>query len=202
MNTNSLTNRQKQAIETRNKIFNVTINLFNKMDFNEVTIRKICKESNVSVGTFYLYFKSKQEILYEIYKKADEIFEKTDIISMEDLNSFEKIIKLVKIQMDTFKIFQFNTDLVKELYIYQLHSDNNYFFSEERAFFIKLNLVVEEGQNNKEIRNDMLSKNITWRILRFMRGMIFDWLIHDGNYNYLETIINELSLYLNVFKYN
>lgn len=202
MVTETLTNRQKQAIETRNRIFNVTIDLFNKMDFNEVTIRTICKESNVSIGTFYLYFKSKQEILYEIYKKADEIFERTVIDSIEELNSFERIKELIKIQINTYEIFHFNTNLVKELYIYQLHSDNNYFLSEERDFFIKVKSVVEEGQNNKEIRNDMLSKDITWRILRFSRGMIFDWLINHGNYDYFETIINEISLYLNVFKYN
>ncbi|MCM1989479.1 TetR/AcrR family transcriptional regulator [Oceanirhabdus seepicola] len=202
MDTKNLTNRQKQAIETKNKIFNVTIDLFNEIDFNEVTIRKICKEANVSIGTFYLYFKSKQEILYEIYKKADEIFKKTDIVSRKDLNSFEKIIELIKIQMNTYETFHFNTNLVKELYIYQLHSENNYFLSEERDFFLQLNLVVEEGQNNQEIRNDLLSKDITWKILKFSRGMIFDWLIHHGNYNYIETNISELSLYLQVFKCN
>lgn len=198
MDDQNLTNRQKQAITTKKKIFDTTVELIAEMGFDKVTIRRICKEANVSTGTFYLYFDSKQDILFKVYQDADMLFNETDILTRKDLNSFEKIKELIKIQINIGK--NLNIDILKQIYTYHIHSDNEYFFSEKRSLFVSLNAVIIEGQNNKEIRNDMSSKEITWKILRFIRGIIFDWLIHDGNYALEETTIKELSLYLNVFK--
>jgi len=198
MDDQNLTNRQKQAITTRKKLFDTTIDLITQIGFDKVTIRSICKEANVSTGTFYLYFNSKQDILFKVYQDADMLLDETDILTRTDLNIFEKIKELIKIQMNISK--NLNIDILKQIYTYHIHSDNEYFFSEKRGFFVSLNAVIIEGQNNKKLRDDMSSKEITWKILRFVRGIIFDWLIHDGNYALEETTIKELSLYLNVFK--
>ncbi len=198
MNDQTLTNRQKQAVATKKKLFDITVDLITQIGFDKVTIRRICKEANVSTGTFYLYFKSKQDILFKVYQDADMLLDETDILIRTDLNSFEKIKELIKIQTNMGK--NLNIDILKQIYTYHIHSDNEYFFSEKRSFFINLNTVIIEGQNNEKLRDDMSSKEITWKILRFVRGIIFDWLIHDGSYDLEETTIKELSLYLNVFK--
>ncbi|WFD11866.1 TetR/AcrR family transcriptional regulator [Tepidibacter hydrothermalis] len=198
MDERNLTNRQKQAIATKKKIFDTTVDLITEIGFDKVTIRKICKEANVSTGTFYLYFKSKQDILFKVYKDADMLLDEANILTRKDLNSLEKIEELIKIQTNIGE--NLNIDILKQIYTYHIHSDNEYFFSEKRSFFVSLNSVVIEGQNNTELRNDICSKEITWKILRFVRGIIFDWLIHDGNYDLEETTIKELSLYLDVFK--
>lgn len=200
MDDQNLTNRQKQAIATKKKIFDTTVDLITQIGFDKVTIRRICKEANVSTGTFYLYFESKQDILFKVYKDADLLLGETNILTRKDLNSLKKIKELIKIQIDISK--NHNIDILKQIYTYHIHSDNEYFFSEKRIFFVSLNSVIIEGQNNKELRDDMSSKEITWKILRFVRGLIFDWLIHDGNYDLEYTTIKELSLYLNVFKCN
>ena len=93
-----------------------------------------------------------------------------------------------------------NIDALKQIYSYHIHSDNEYFFSEKRSFFISLNTAIIEGQNNKEIIDDIPSTEIAWKILRFVRGMIFDWIIRDCCYDLEENGIKELSLYLKVFK--
>jgi len=197
MDDQNLTNRQKQALATKKKIFDTTVDLITQMGFDKVTLRGICKEANVSIGTFYLYFDSKQDILFEIYKDRDILFNESDILTRKDLNSFGKIKELIKIQMNIGE--NLNIDILKQIYMYHIHSHNEYFFSEKRSFFVSLNGVILEGQNNKELRNDISSKEISWKILRFVRGIIFDWLIHDGKYALEETAIEELSLYLNVF---
>lgn len=50
MHSENLTNRQKQAISTRQKIFDTTVKLLKELTFDKITIRKICKEADVSVG--------------------------------------------------------------------------------------------------------------------------------------------------------
>lgn len=194
----NLTPRQKRAIMIKKKIFDTTINLIEELDFDKVTIRRICKDADVSSATFYQYFDSKQDILFKVYQDADMLFDGTGILNRNDLNSSEKIKELIKIQMAIGK--DINFDAIKQIYTYHIHSDNDYFFSEKRSLFISLNEVIKEGQNNKELIDDFSSTEIAWKMLRFIRGIIFDWIIRNGCYDLEEIAINELSLYLKVFK--
>ena len=52
--------------------------------FENITVSEICKQANVSTGTFYNVFKSKYEILNRIFELADIYF--TDIVQPEIIN--------------------------------------------------------------------------------------------------------------------
>ncbi|MBV7275626.1 TetR/AcrR family transcriptional regulator [Clostridium sp. PL3] len=192
--------RHLQASQTRDKIFTTATELFNELGFDKVTIREICKKAEVALGTFYLHFKSKHEILYDIYHKADNIFEYNQISERKDLDVFEKIIELIKIQLSISFIFHLKSDAIKQLYAYQLESDNKYFLSEDRKFFKQLNKVVEDAQLDGEIRKDISSHDISWRILRFSRGIIFDWCLHNCDYDIVTFGIQEIAFYLQCFR--
>ena len=69
-----LTKRQEKAIETKNRIYTAAIDLMDRKGFEKITIADISKKAGVSVGAFYHYFKSKNDILAEIFLKADEYF--------------------------------------------------------------------------------------------------------------------------------
>lgn len=200
MEIKTLTERKKQSAATRDRIFEAAADLIGESGFEKVTIRDICKKADVAIGTFYIYFKSKYEILYELYRKADELFEKKQINKRNDLNVFDKIIELIKTQMSTGSFLHFKTDAVKHLYIYQITSDNKYFLSEDRVFHKQLRQVIADGQQQGLIRTDMSSHDISWRILRFSRGIIFDWLLHNCDYDVMELSVKEVGLYIQCFK--
>ena len=42
-------------------------------------------------------------------------------------------------------------------------------------------------------------KKITRKILKFIRGEAYDWLIQDGSYDIEKNIVEEASFYLNLF---
>jgi len=192
--------RHQQASQTKDKIFTAATELFNEMGFNKVTIREICKRAEVGIGTFYLHFHSKHEILYEIYHKADEIFEFKQISEKKDLNVFEKIVELIRVQLSIASVFHLKSDAVKQLYVYQLESDNKYFLSEDRKFFKQLYKIVEDAQSDGVIRKDISSHDISWRILRFSRGLIFDWCLHNCDYDIIEFGTQETRVYIQSFK--
>lgn len=191
--------RHLHANQTKDKIFIAATELFNEIGFERVTIREICKRAGVALGTFYLHFKSKHEILYNIYSKADDIYEHNQISVRKDLNSFEKIIELIRMQLSMSSIFHLKSDSIKQLYIYQLESDNKYFLSEDRKFFKQLHIIITDAQSQGEIREDISSHNICWRILRFSRGLIFDWCIHNGEYDVVDFGTQEIAFYLQCF---
>lgn len=71
-----LTMRQKQAMESRRKLLDAATELFNEKGYQETGVQEICTHAGLSVGVFYHYFNSKQELLQAILRsKNDELME-------------------------------------------------------------------------------------------------------------------------------
>lgn len=189
----------KKASQTKDRIFTVATGLFNQKGIEKVTIREICESAGVAIGTFYLYFESKNAILYDVYRKADEVYETEQISKRSDLSSHEKILELIRIQFSIGVMLHVEPAAAKQLFVYQLQSDNQYFLSEDRAFHMQLFAVVEQGIAEKTIRDDMSAHDIGWRILRFSRGLLFDWCIHDCTYDLMNFGMKEMQIYLELF---
>ena len=68
--------KEKQKAELKNQILDASVKLFSEHGYNGVTIRKIADLIEYSPTTVYLYFKDKNEILYELhqigFKKMEE----------------------------------------------------------------------------------------------------------------------------------
>ncbi|MFT4005537.1 MAG: TetR/AcrR family transcriptional regulator [Lacrimispora sp.] len=192
--------RHEQAAQTKNRIFVNANELFNEKGFKSVTIRDICKRSNIAVGTFYLHYQSKHDILYDLYKRVDERVGEKGISEQDSLDSLQKILELIRIQLSAASIFHIQSDAVKQLYSYQLESDNEYFLSEDRQFYIQLTKVIDEGKVKHEIRTDITTHDICWRLLRFSRGIIFDWCLHNCSYDIVGFGSEEIAFYLESFR--
>ena len=73
---------------TKDKIFRVSIDLFSKEGFNAISIRDIAKEVGIKSSSLYNHFKSKDEILDEIFNYFKKTIENTEIIfEDEDIKS-------------------------------------------------------------------------------------------------------------------
>lgn len=70
----SLTSRQKQAQEMRDRIRNVALALFNKRGFDDVSMASIAREAGCSVGNIYNYFNSKEELAAAITENVDAAY--------------------------------------------------------------------------------------------------------------------------------
>ena len=71
-----MTNRKKAALETRKRLLVAARKILYKRDFEEVTVADIAKEAGVAVGSFYVYFKRKEDIVeelrrYDFYRLAE-----------------------------------------------------------------------------------------------------------------------------------
>ena len=83
----SITAKKKQIKE--NQVFTAAYDLFLMQDIGKTSIDDIVKKAGVAKGTFYLYFKDKNDLLHRlILKKSNEIMkaalEKTNECGSED----------------------------------------------------------------------------------------------------------------------
>ncbi|MCX8095695.1 MAG: TetR/AcrR family transcriptional regulator [Caldisericia bacterium] len=58
--------KEKRGDRTKEKILRISEKLFGKKGFSKTHISHIARESNIGIGTIYLYFKTKKELLKEV----------------------------------------------------------------------------------------------------------------------------------------
>lgn len=71
--TNSKKDKTKKSEETRAKITESALALFRSKGFEETTMRLISKEAGVALGTIYIYYASKEEIVLEYYTNVQNL---------------------------------------------------------------------------------------------------------------------------------
>ena len=186
-----MTNRQKQAMKTRNKIYNAAIKLMQKKGIEQTTIEDICKRANVSIGSFYNYFKSKDEVLYSINLSADEYFKGTVTPELEGLPADEKIIhffrQYARYNKDT------GLDFTKHLYF---NSENKYFLDHNRYMHILMKGILEEELTNKRFNPELSLEQLEDLFFLVARGIVSDWCLHDGDYDLEEKTVFYFELLL------
>lgn len=185
-----LTKRQLQAKETRQKIYDVAIRLIEQKGFQNITIAEICKEANVSIGSFYNYFQSKNSILDEIFKVADDFFLNTVAKDLTEATTRENIIKY-------FHYYAFfNTergiDFIKQLYTVK----NNLFATKGRHMQAVLREVIMNGQEKGEITTDMSADEIVDYLFIAVRGGVYHWCLNDGQYDLCDFMDQYVELLL------
>lgn len=193
MKNDNLTKRQLQAINTKKKIYDVAMELMNTRGFDNTTIEDISKKANVSVGAFYHYYKSKDDIFFELYKIADEYFKSEVSLKLVNKTSSEQIIiyfeHYAKYNQDR------GLDAIRQLY----NSKNKNFIAQGRYMKILLEEIISDGFNKKELKSTMTTEETADYFLIFARGIIYDWCLHDAEYNLQEKMIHHMSLVNSLF---
>src|SRR3712207_5045492 len=172
-------------MNTKKKIYDIATQLMKKKGYDNVTIQEICKNAGVSVGTFYHYFESKNEIFTELYKIADDFFYDTIKERLFSENTIDKIIEYFNYYAEYNE--KMGIDMMKQLY----NSNNKMFITKGRHMQIILDTIIKDGQEKNEIKNNMTPQQITRFIFVLMRGVVYDWCLHDGEYNLKEEMRSE-----------
>jgi AcrR family transcriptional regulator len=175
----ALTKRQQQAINTRRHIYKTAMRLFEEYNFDNVTIKQICHEANISVGAFYHYFEKKEDILVEQYRVIDRMFGD----SIENLSSDSNLEKIVEFMNQYSQSAE--TDGVKtvnEVYRVWLTLRQGFPYIEGEGVTGGLKELLRRAQENGEIPRDVDIEEMMWDILIMVRGTIYFWCQQNGNF--------------------
>jgi AcrR family transcriptional regulator len=189
-----LTRRQEQALETKNRIYNAAVELMERKGFDNVTVADISKAAGVSIGAFYHYFESKNDILAEIFHRADEYFSTQVAPSLGEKPAPEQILEF----FDHYARFNIASGVAM---VRQLFNPMVRFFAwEDRPMLAILRELIRRGQERGEIRTDMSPEEMVRFLFVVARGLVFDWGLREGSYNlesmmrhYMERVIATLK---------
>ena len=76
---------QLPELNGKERILEASAKLFGELGYEKTSIRRISRESGMKAGSIYYFFRSKEEILLEVYARGFELM--SDIV----LSSLNKI---------------------------------------------------------------------------------------------------------------
>ncbi|MCD8217093.1 MAG: TetR/AcrR family transcriptional regulator [Clostridiales bacterium] len=171
-----LNRRQQQALETKNKIFETARRLFREHGITQTSIQMIVSEVGVSIGTFYLYFKSKEEIIAAIYSTEEE-FLVNHAKMIEGDNCREKIINFLA--GNAKHIAEDGLEVLRQLY----QPTNPYLMKRSPAIQKSLTELLQEGIASGELKAGIPIDEMSDCLMQLSCGIIFDYILRDGEYD-------------------
>lgn len=176
--------RQKKALQTKRKILETALKLFEEKGFQEVTVDEIIEKANSSKGAFYTHFKSKHDIFLEKFKEIDNYYmnEIVNIIDNISLNK-DKLAVFFQLQMKYIEN-DLGWDAVRTIYEVELNTERESFFLiPDRPLYNILKKIFKDGQDSGEFRSDITPDEMLTVCVRLMRGILYDWSIHKASFS-------------------
>ncbi|GAA0179955.1 hypothetical protein SH2C18_27360 [Clostridium sediminicola] len=174
-----LTKRQKQAIDTRNKLIESAEKLFNERSYTDVNIIDICKDVGVSKGSFYYHFPSKIDIYH---KFVDNKYEHSYIDKManyEEMTFDERINQLIEIICDV--LLSTGVENFRN-YISESIMDEQFVSTlQDRKVIWIFNKIITDAQKSGEISSDIKTLLLTEDFYFLLFGVIVEWGLRGGS---------------------
>jgi len=170
-------NKEKDIIEA-------SIKVFAENGYHKAKIAKIAETANVAIGSVYVYYKNKEDLLHKIF---DNLWEKLynnykQLAENTVLSPAEKLDSMVEIFFD---IFTENPSLA----IVYVNEQNHYvqnsplpFTEYYEKFLQQAKLIVAEGVNK-----NIFADNVDIDIFRFfvfgaIRNLVQQWALEPENF--------------------
>jgi AcrR family transcriptional regulator len=176
-----LTARKKQALVTHQKIHKTALGLFRKKGFDVVTVDEICKKAGVSKGTFYVYYESKEQVIYDLFLKHDKMYD--DFVASELASVTNPIEKLLLLGNKALEYtLDWGIDIMQITYraraSFNKHDPS--FLSEKRSLNKIVPVLVADAQRQGLLRTDLSADDIADIMIRSVDGVVHKWCLVNG----------------------
>ena len=172
--------REKNKEFTRNLLIEAAMELFKKQEYQKTKIEEIARAAGVSKPTFFAYFKSKEQILYEFDLQQLKTFEctmKSQLNNHDDLViNLRKAIVYMAVNLHTTSMITQNM-----MHLLTINEDYKRLLSDMFAKFHTVTKeIIDYGQHNKIITMDIPAEAIATDIVNIYVGSLVNWVISNG----------------------
>lgn len=165
----------RKTSETQKIIFDTAMDIMSEKGFQGTTVRDICAQAHIPIGTFYNCYKSKVDILKSIYDSGDKFMANA-------MEAVEEESALVRLHTFVSQYAKLNEQTGLEVMRVLFYPSNDW-FAHTRPMQILVEEIIMEGQNNGEIRGDRDPDLIVNYIFDIIRGVCYNWCVYDGSFN-------------------
>jgi hypothetical protein len=172
-----MTTRKENAIKTREKIIDAVKRLLKEKDFASTTVCDITTVANVAKGTFYIYFKRKEDVLYELGLRSFNALA-NEICVMEG-SIFDKLAYYFQNFMKRVEVYGINVcrgwigDVIKPE-----NTKNNKWESDQE----NLKKFFEKSIENGVLKSETPIETLSYIIVSELYGMAIGWCMSAGKF--------------------
>lgn len=177
-----MTKRQENALKTRQMLLDTTEALLKENGFSALCVEDITKTAGVAKGTFYVYFKHKEDIVAEIcrgYFKAIE----DQINKMENEDIIQKLSLYFDSFMEAVELYGINIcrEWIRSSIDPKTAPDNTDISKWQYNFNILEN-IFNNAIKNGELKESTPVELLTHLIISQLYGMMTCWCMSDGSF--------------------
>lgn len=163
--------RERKKLETRNRVLDTAIQLFQEQGFEQTSIDEIAAQANISRGTFFNYFANKEAVLLELAQnELRELGRLVEIKLADQPSAVAKIRRLMqRLVADTLPYLRITRYVLLGAMLYP---------SDETAFNLRLSDMlidlVRQAQELGEIRADLDAVEVAHAITGPYLSVVFE----------------------------
>lgn len=174
------------ANDRRERIIGAAWKLFREKGFAEATINDIINEAGISKGTFYYYFRSKDDLLDTLSEILDREYERLDGVEPQDLSCFDKLMWL-NYEVHSFMEKNIDYRLLSYLYSAQIiKEDFSSLLNRNRYYYRYVERLMYEGQKNGELTDEMTVSEMVSFFSMGERALVTEWCMQNGSFSFGE----------------
>ena len=163
---------------------NAAIRAFAQNGYHQATIAAVAREAGVAVGTIYLYFKNKDDLLISTFEeKVQEFIQLFRLQLGREDSAEDKLRKLIHLHL--FEMQQ-HPDLAA---VFQLElRQSRHFMSaypkvDLKPYFDLLGEIIEEGQEQGFLRKDFYLSAVKKALFGAIDETVTSWLLAGKGYD-------------------
>ncbi len=178
--------RQIAAIETKRKLISTALELLREKGFEAINVEDITKKAGVAKGTFYTYFKRKEDIVLDISRVPfGEIVE--ELKTMKEMPIIDQLQHYFHRFMECVESCGINTcrqwtkDVLDPNNVPDTKDGQKWKYD-----FEMLKGILEDAVANGELKEETPVELLTHIIISELYGMMTCWCMSDGQFEPLE----------------
>lgn len=161
--------RKERANQTRQKIVDAAFSLMSSKPLAEIKVEDITEQAGVAKGTFYVHFKSKEDVLHDVEINAmDELLK----FSVEHNESTETRI-LFYMRLYTKLMVDLSLELYKNVVKLELDQPKDTLIRKNWEAIKQI--LLNDGYAD-DAKTDMAVRNMT----AFLHGAVLEWAVMEG----------------------
>ena len=183
--------KSEETTDTKQRIIEAVIQLIKKEGADQLTVRNVCRGADVTVGTFYHYFRDKDDLMMYFLKEIP--FEEIELLTPPS-NISDRISELYMHLINQYT--ELGIDFMKSFYSTSNRSLSAYMGETDGVFepgtvMARCEAELTSAQNAGIITSSADIHMISMDICTIVKGCVFEWCLNDGSPD-IEVMIHRI----------
>ncbi len=187
-----MTTRTAGRRDKRARILESAMKIFAEKGFFSATVAQVARAAGVADGTIYLYFKSKDELLFALFdEKMAQLLAEARTETQAGENGLDRLQRVMMLHL---RLVEENPELARVL-ILELRQSSTFLKDYDKAqlaaYLGLLWRLVRQGQDEGTIRRDVSAHTVSRAIFGALDELALGWLLAQRKFS-LEKVAEEV----------